>query len=65
MSTIYRVFPKRDYFELSGVFLPSIDIYADDPDSAKRAAEKLVKRQPIGFISLIQIRGNWKAKPHI
>lgn len=39
---IYRIYPGLDAFEIKGVFLPYVDIIADDEEAALRGAAMLM-----------------------
>lgn len=42
MRKIFRVYPGLDAFEINGVFVPWVDIIADDEDAALRACHLLM-----------------------
>lgn len=42
MRKIFRIYPALDAFEINGVFVPYVDVLADDAESALRAAHKLM-----------------------
>lgn len=64
-TSIFRIYPHADYFEISSVFFPYIDVFADDRESAKRAVEILCPTQTIAFVKLVSVHGNNKSLPHI
>lgn len=42
MRKIFRIHPGLDAFEINGVFLPYLDVIADDKEAALRAANILM-----------------------
>jgi hypothetical protein len=42
MRKVFRLYPENDAFEIQGVFLPYLDVIADDEEAAIRAVAMLI-----------------------